>query len=836
MKISDWYWQYGVKRNAPKYAMSLDKWLDPVSRLEARREAILASKDQKACVALWGMSQTGKSTLLSRYLDGKKDDGSDSALTWNPKTMKVRFLATNSAQQDAAQVVFNPFNGGRDASGVATRYTLRSDGDESIDRDFPIEMKLMSRKQFMHALARGYLSECSTSKKIVVSGDVEKMLQQAKGGDVADRRSFELMQDALDIVELMRVGTTRFEHLFQNDNWSAIRNMCLVSHVAVGPIAGCEAFVSQLLWDGEENISSLYNKAIGLLESLKQKWSGCRILMTAEVAALFLNIDSYGNFCITGKGDVGNLTWRKSGDDNIVFEVGGSGVAFKGEDFGVLQALCRELIVPLRRKALETGNGRPLLELLEMSDILDLPGLSRKGTGEALKSAANLNDVDLLKDVLKEGRTQSYVYNYAIDYSVDAFLVLVRSNEYVQKAETINDGIKNWFRSFDQNWDVQAPPPLPVFIDITFFGEHLNNVPTMTPGGSPWSMVADWVQDKLAISNSDTARYFLTNYPNLPDGDISRLPTATLARMQGSLIHDADFLTRLNLTSDDITSVFHDGGVDRMLGIVAKSIDGNKRKAMCDVVFQKIRSDLVRMIDDHLPKPAQQLLQQRTALINRRNDHLNNDLDAIRNGVPGMTCGNLAKELKKLFEVKPEWFDPVPINFGNMQKPLQQEFILRQVDNWYMRKTADVRSSVGDVNELDEDMAILEALRGIFYDPNNRTALNELASCFVGWASVFGGIRSPNDGWASRLSLALAFSNILRTGTARTASQPAKTTLADMIDADQTGDTDENKSPHYLLQVKPLQNRILSVSQNAVATTRQPQAGDAELAAIKVEI
>ena len=46
--LADWYWQYGVNRNDPKYAMSLDKWLDPVSRLETRREAILASSDQKA--------------------------------------------------------------------------------------------------------------------------------------------------------------------------------------------------------------------------------------------------------------------------------------------------------------------------------------------------------------------------------------------------------------------------------------------------------------------------------------------------------------------------------------------------------------------------------------------------------------------------------------------------------------------------------------------------------------------------------------------------------------------------------------------------------------------
>lgn len=835
--LADWYWQYGVNRNDPKYAMSLDKWLDPVSRLETRREAILASSDQKACVAVWGMSQTGKSTLLSRYLDGEKDDGSDSALTWNPETMKVRFLAKNEEQQNAARVVFNPYNAGRDASGVATRYTLRSKGEATIDCDFPIEMKLMSRKQFMHALARGYVSECRMARKVVVSNDVEKMVQQITGTNANNRQSFELMQDALDIVEFMRVGTMRFAPLFQNDNWSAVRNICLAS--AVGSNASCEAFVSQLLWDGEANISSICKKAMELLAKIGNEWGGCRILMTAEVAALLLNIDSYGNFVKNGSGTAGCLTWRKGDDGNIRLEVGGPGIslaAFAGNDaFGYLQALCKELVVPLRKEALETVKGRPLLTLLEKSDILDLPGLSRKGTGAALKVASNLNDVDLLKDVLKEGRTQSYVYNYAVDYSVDAFLLLVKSNEFVQKGETINDGIVNWLHSFDQGWDFHNDPPLPVFIDITFFGEHVNNVVSMTPGGSPWLMVADWVQDKLAISSPDTVKYFLTNYPNLPLGDVSKLSPATLAKMKASILNDADFLGRLNLAGDDIESMFgDDGGVDRMLGIVSKSIDVDKRRNMCKTVLKGIRAELIRMIDDHLPQPVEQLLQQRTALINRRIARMQNDAMNVQNGVPGKTYGDLARDLKWLFEIKPEWFDPIPAGFGNLTGPTQKQFILRQVENWHTHKAAEIRAMVNDSNERDEDLAIVDALRGVF--ATNQPGVMQLASTFVGRNGVFAGTQGQNDGWSARLTLAFVFSNILRTGTARIASQPIGTTLAGMIQANQWGNTDPNQSPHFLLHVAPLTARIVAVSQNAAATVRQPQAGDAELAAIKGKI
>lgn len=80
MIITDWYWQYGINRTG-EYQLDAS-WLDAVSRLENKRSRILDSMNQKTCLALWGMSQTGKSTLLSQYLDGRRANGNDSALTW----------------------------------------------------------------------------------------------------------------------------------------------------------------------------------------------------------------------------------------------------------------------------------------------------------------------------------------------------------------------------------------------------------------------------------------------------------------------------------------------------------------------------------------------------------------------------------------------------------------------------------------------------------------------------------------------------------------------------------------------------------------------------------
>ena len=89
MSISDWYWNFGQQRTG-EYRLDPDSWFDSVAQLEKVRQRIMASQGAKTCVALWGMSQTGKSTLLSSYLDGRRCNGSDGALSYGEN---VRFLA-----------------------------------------------------------------------------------------------------------------------------------------------------------------------------------------------------------------------------------------------------------------------------------------------------------------------------------------------------------------------------------------------------------------------------------------------------------------------------------------------------------------------------------------------------------------------------------------------------------------------------------------------------------------------------------------------------------------------------------------------------------------------
>jgi polynucleotide 5'-kinase involved in rRNA processing len=83
--IVDWYWNHGVARQG-NFTLSRAEWLDKAYDIAERQEqldCIGGPEAPRPTLAVWGPSQSGKSTLLSRYLDlGKSDQGSP-CLTWD---------------------------------------------------------------------------------------------------------------------------------------------------------------------------------------------------------------------------------------------------------------------------------------------------------------------------------------------------------------------------------------------------------------------------------------------------------------------------------------------------------------------------------------------------------------------------------------------------------------------------------------------------------------------------------------------------------------------------------------------------------------------------------
>ena len=115
----DWYWQFGVRRlkEHPDHVLARGTWLDSLYAISKARRP--APTDRKT-LAVWGPSQSGKSTLLAAYLDadlkvGPKGEYS-ALLTWDDAE-PVTLLWKGKT----GVVSLNPFAAGADASGCVTR-------------------------------------------------------------------------------------------------------------------------------------------------------------------------------------------------------------------------------------------------------------------------------------------------------------------------------------------------------------------------------------------------------------------------------------------------------------------------------------------------------------------------------------------------------------------------------------------------------------------------------------------------------------------------------------------------------------------------------------------
>src|SRR5882757_3262194 len=157
--IIDWFWNVGHQRQG-RYALGTGTWLDNASRLQNSAEITsVAQSLNRRCMALWGPSQAGKSTLLSRSLDARSPSAPavapQSALQWSPLEPVV-FLGREDTPPNCIQL--NPYNAGTDASGCVSRFTLRDSVD---DPGHPVQLRLATEAQILQSLAAGYLSECN---------------------------------------------------------------------------------------------------------------------------------------------------------------------------------------------------------------------------------------------------------------------------------------------------------------------------------------------------------------------------------------------------------------------------------------------------------------------------------------------------------------------------------------------------------------------------------------------------------------------------------------------------------------------------------------------------
>jgi hypothetical protein len=533
-QLTEWFWNFGVHRQSkyPPYAISTSEWLKIVYEIRKDLSTVAeAAQAVRPCTAIWGPSQTGKSTLVSAYLDEKAvingvlgEDGTGSALHWPGGEPALFMDPVTIRQQRAAQGVsiLNPFNNGKDASACLSRFVYGSLTPQPgayfvANPKFPIQIQLATEKDLLHALARGFDSECwgHAPKGGAKTWDVDKLQAEIttfqatanSNGDigVVDRRAYEMLHDFCEVLDdLVFAGLRRYRDLGNTERKyrSAIASILGEKSLISNP-ANAEQFIARVFWEECEPFTEYYRAMRDALHKYEKQWKGRTLHCDIQTAVLLLDMDIYDLLSNPGPADptalgrknptkvdqlVSSLGCRIEGDRVFIGQVAENRL-FPGErakNFAILQGLVWELIIPLNPEHLQDS---PFLNYLKQADLLDFPGVANvvpnpsttvkcecrhrekddmaaPVSAEQVQTPPAFDASAFFTQILKRGKTASIVSTYAKRLTIDGFVIFQNiDGNPAANAEQLQTGIMTWWRAmvpsyFKEHEGKRSPLPL----------------------------------------------------------------------------------------------------------------------------------------------------------------------------------------------------------------------------------------------------------------------------------------------------------------------------------------------------------------------------------------
>jgi len=776
-------------------------------------------------MAIWGPSQTGKSTLLSAYLDDPQDDlGERSALKWSDAE-PVRFVV--GLDKSDRVIVLNPFNFGSDASGCVSRFVLR---DSVADSEHPVEIELASDAQLMHALAVGYLSECDAKNAQQeatkwTADSFKALLDKQKLTGPPQRAAFEALQQLADVLDLLVLSQLpRYEDL--GLHWDKIRSQLLQTTALLGSSEAVEKFAFEALWDSWPSLTQTFRALSAKRLELAQQWGDRPIRVSFRTAAVLLDIDSYKK-CEEKpetRHKVDQLCVDVRGDAVCIGQRGGAPLARGSQDFGYFQGLVWELRIPLRRDVLRQ-RAPVLCDFFEKADLLDFPGVANSyGSAEKHKNDAVANSpVVALTEVLKRGKTASIVVTSARDLDIDGFSLLMRLGRFPSQPVQLVSGIRSWLRAFGQPW----PPSgraMPLNLVMTFCSTLINQV---ISSGTRDGLQGCFDQLKSIgyLADPKIVHALATNYPQFPEGHIAGTTEQQKAALEAILLDDA-FVARFGDSVESFQEMYRNGGADHVFRVLTQQAAGSLRASLVAERLAEADAHLQQLLLQHTPGEGAVSAERNKVLDEWAQSIMGKLQQPSRDGELD-TATQLSMNLRMFVNIDSEEIDDIPTNATKLRLNVSN-FLEKQFRSWQSKRGEFPSLSRVGLRDGTHATRVLSYL---------------IEACDMGGIADFfkknlAHITSRVDAKHARRFLAVAMNNALLN---RTACQSHRS-VVDGQDSvrgllEQFSETEEDHSydpcasPHYATTIYPFLHRIEEVKAHSAAE-RPPQAGDAELTEI----
>ncbi len=580
-QLVDWYWSDGCRRherpagaadwegNYEQFILPTGTWLSQLyevrNGLQAVREAASAPRP---AVALWGMSQTGKSTSVSALIDIQVKvseteplrDGEGGGLHW-PGGLPFFFVAPHR-DLDRGETYpmhwyersLNPFNSGLDASSCLSRFvpgatTPQPGWVHVTDPQHPVQVHLVPPNDLLHALARGFDSEClgpalKGKQEEWTVERFDRMLAEFREAHrhlvnaPPDRLAFERMLAVVETLnDLVFARVETFAKLRTNDaDWQSRRESLLSDPVLLASPQVVDEFAATVFWCGSPIFTERFLAMRSLYEALMQEWAGRPVYATLPATTLLLDMAACVNAFKSRQGAdtregkqqrlIDGLGYRLQADRVLL----GCGPDYpqrlgsQAEHFSNFQGLVWELVVPINVGNLAPGSFR---NLISGCDLLDFPGVGRDEKNETNRLNAHPAKLgegkghrctveSFYSDIVKRGKTASIVATYSRRLTVDSFSILqnIDKDEPSNHAtDQIANGIRTWLRNMSPDFMEGAgkkPRGVSLNLGLTFWGEFVDQ--SKADRASNFEMRRKFYGKLGALSDPEVTTIFALNY------------------------------------------------------------------------------------------------------------------------------------------------------------------------------------------------------------------------------------------------------------------------------------------------------------------------------------
>ncbi len=825
--VIEWYWAHGMRRSDPRFAVPRGTWLDSVYTCRTQvRTLARGEASKRPCMALWGPSQTGKSTLMSGCLDDPEDGlGERSALRWS-ETEPVRFVVGKNKSDEL--IVLNPFNFGSDASGCVSRYVL---SDSVPDPEHPVEVTLATETQILHALAVGYLSECDERNEkgeitVWSSETFKSLLDRQKPGGSVNREAFEALHQLAETVDLLILSEIRrYSNL--GTQWAGqLRPQMLESEGLLSSLDAVDRFAAELLWDGWKSITNIYNKLVGKRRQCARDWGEERVRCSFRTASILLDIDSYKKCAERPetRERVMALTTKMRQGRACISGGPGTALARDNDDFGLFQGLVWELRVPIRRDVLK-DRAPVLTDLLDAADLLDFPGVANNYGNATKHKDGDLTDkpVVMLTEVLKRGKTASIVVTGARSLDIDGFSLLMRLGKFPAQPVQLVAGISSWLRAFGHPWPPQGKA-MPLNLIMTFCADLVNKV--MSAG------VRDGLEGCFAqlkslgyLADPKVVNALATNYPQFNECHLFGTPEEQLGALD-SIVADGAFIERFGESAESFREMVSNGGTSYVFRTLRQQALESSRGQVLRLRQADTVSKLAQLIAQHLPLEGA-VSDDRNGAIDAWITALKERMQAPRNSEyepDGVVV--VSRHLRAFVNIEPEEIDDIPLNASRVKLNFRRH-VEKQFNSWQARRCQYPNLEEIGIRDGTQAGRLLSYLI-------EAVDMEEIVSFF---RNNLANVTSRIEGRQARRFLAIKMSNALLRGTSAVGIQVHRAPklvgelLAELAKGDENQAEAPEASSHFRAVIGPFLERLEYVK-TVSAGSRPPQVGDDELTSI----